>query len=174
MKESRMIPVGRIARPHGVRGALKVTTYGESLAGLEAGATLFLPESSSLAGHPKLTVVSLRVQGKQLVVNFEGLETREEAQLLVGLEVFLPEERLPPAPEGEYYYYQLMGLAVETRDGKLLGIVRSIIEAGGNDVYVVEGEGKEILVPAVDEFVHEVDLERGRIVVELPEGLLEL
>jgi 16S rRNA processing protein RimM len=74
-------------------------------------------------------------------------------------------------PDGEYYQFQLIGLAVETKDGERLGTLRSIFETGGNDVYVVDCGGKELLVPAIEDVVCEIDLENNRMIVDLPEGL---
>jgi len=173
MKELRLIPVGKIARTHGVRGAVKIYPYGESLALQEPGDKLILQPAAGTLKRHDLTLLSLKPHGKFLLVQLEELTSMEEAQAVMGEEVFLPEDRLPPTEEGEYYHYQLIGLRVETVEGKPVGILRGIIETGGNDVYSVESEGREILIPAVDEIIAEVDLERGRIVIDPPEGLID-
>lgn len=173
MKEPRLIPVGKIARTHGVRGAVKVYPYGESLAIQEAGDKLILEPSAGASKLHELTLLSLKPQGKFLLAQFEELTSMEEARAMVGQEVFLREDRLPPTEEGEYYHYQLIGLKVETVQGKHVGVLRGILETGGHDIYSVESEGKEILIPAVDEFISEVDLENGRIVIDPPPGLID-
>lgn len=171
MEPASLVPVGKITRTHGIRGALKIYPYGESLAAKAAGEKFFLRpgEKASFA----VTLIELRVQGKMLVCRFEELTDINGAQPFVGEEIFLPEDRIPPASEGEFYHYQLIGLDVETRDGQWLGVLRRIIETRSNDVYVVEGEGREILIPAIEDVIHEVDLEGKRMVVELPEGLVD-
>ena len=170
----RLVAIGRIVRPHGVQGAVKVFPYGETLGLLESGERLYVSAEGSAGGcWRRLMVLGGRVQGKLWVVELEGLSSREEAEALQKAEISVPADRLPKTEEGEYYHYQLIGLAVETLDGKPLGVLRSIIETGGNDVYVVEGEGREVLIPAIEEVIREVDLERGRMRVDLPEGLLE-
>jgi 16S rRNA processing protein RimM len=112
--------------------------------------------------------------GNRLVLRFEGVEDRGAAEALVGLRLFLEEREIPPLPEGEYYAYDLVGLELVDRAGQRLGRVAAL-ESGGNREYlVVEGEqGGGGLIPLVDVFVRRVDLEAGRIVVDLPEGLLD-
>lgn len=172
-KKSQMIPVGKITRTHGVRGAVKVHPYGETLATMVRGETLFLgADAQGKAGE--LTIESLAPQGNLFIVRFSQVTAMEAAQNIAGREVLLPEESLPPASEGEYYHYQLIGLVVETRDGKRVGVLRGIIETPANDVYAVDCEGREILIPAVDEVVWEVDLEGGRMVIDPPEGLIDV
>lgn len=172
MALSRLVPVGRIVKTHGLRGALKMVPYGETLGQLEPGANLYLGAEAN-AGESALTLVHLRRQGKHWVLQFAELADVDAAKEVVGKEVVLPEECLPPTSEGEYYHYQLIGLRVETTDGRELGVLRSIIETGSNDVYVVAHEAREILIPAIAEVIREVDLQEGRMVIAAPEGLLD-
>ncbi len=172
MEKPRLIAVGKIVKPHGIAGAVKVYAYGESLSVQKAGAKLVLQLREG-RGDRGLTIVALKAQGKLWVVRFEELTNIEEAQSVRGEELFLPEDRLPPASEGEYYHYRLIGLIVETMEGKEIGTLRGIIETGGNDVYVVESEGKEVLIPAVDDVIRRIDLDEGRMAVDLPDGLMD-
>lgn len=172
MASSRLVPVGRIARTHGLRGALKMVPYGETLGQMEPGAKLHLVADGD-AGDFALTLTQLRRQGKQWVAQFGELTDVDAAQKIVGKEIFLFEEQLPPTSEGEYYHYQLIGLRVESADGREFGILRAIIETGSNDVYVVEHDDREILIPAIAEVILEVDLQRGRMIIAAPEGLLD-
>ena len=80
-------------------------------------------------------------------------------------------DRLPPLSEGEYYHFQLIGLSVETKEGEPLGTLSAIFETPGNDVYVVESGEKELLIPAVEDVICEVDLQSRKLIVDLPEGL---
>jgi 16S rRNA processing protein RimM len=85
----------------------------------------------------------------------------------------VPTADRPPLPEGEYYHHQLIGLKVVNEQGDVLGKVKEILATGANDVYIVRPEiGKEILIPAVDEFILAVNLERGELRVRLAPGLL--
>jgi 16S rRNA processing protein RimM len=171
MATPRLVPVGKISRAHGIRGALKIYPYGESLAVQQTGDILYLHAHDGQT--IELTLVSLRPSGRLLIGEFEEIHTREHAEKFLGAEISLPLEHLSPTSKDEYYYFQLIGLQVETREGSLLGTLTRIIETGSNDVYVVNREGKELLIPALLDVILEVDLVRGRMVVQLPEGLID-
>jgi 16S rRNA processing protein RimM len=168
MDESCLVPVGKVVKAHGIRGELKVLPYGETLGGMEAGEGLLLIEG----GHQRrLTLVSLRAQTRVCIAKFEEIEDMNQAEELAGKDLLVDKDRLPRLPEGEYYHFQLIGLSVVTKEGRLLGSVSAVLETGGNDVYVVESGGKELLIPAIEDVVCEVDLENGKLIVDLPEGL---
>lgn len=171
MEDARLVPVGKIIRTHGVRGAVKIYPYGENLAERQSGGRLYLDEVAGNDLNPVLEVIQLRPQGRVWIGQFKDISSMDDARRLVGRQVCLPEQLLAETAEGEYYYYQLIGLTVETLDGTPLGTVRAVLETGGNDVYVVEGQGREILVPALEDVIRQVDLTGGRMVVDLPEGL---
>lgn len=171
--KSRLIAVGRIGRVHGVRGALKIYPYGESLGEQIAGSELYLKGDARGGKGTVLTVVDLRRQNRLYIGRFQEIADTEDAEKLVGEDLFLPEERLSPTSEGEYYYFQLIGLRVETRAGRPLGEITGIIETAGNDVYVVRRQDEEVLIPAVEEVVLEVNLELGLMIVDPPEGLID-
>lgn len=170
MKESCLIPVGRVVKPHGVRGAVKLFPYGETLGQLRPGDKL-VSVAPDGAREREFTIAGLRGQKRGLIGEFDELADIDQARELAGKELFIPEDRLPDLPEGEYYHYQLIGLGVETGDGRDLGTIRAILETGSNDVYVVEKDKKEILVPAIEDVVLAIDLEAGKMTVNLPEGL---
>ena len=162
------LPIGKVVKAHGLRGHLKVLPYGETFSTLSAGETITanLPDGSSL----KLTVAEIRPHQKAFLLVSREIGTVEEAYRLVGAELCVPESRLPPTASGEFYWYQLIGLEVVNTEGKRLGTLEEIIETGSNDVYVVRQGRKEILVPAIEEVVQEVDLHRRLMTVDLPEA----
>ncbi len=168
MGKSSLVPVGKVVKTHGVRGAVKIFPYGETLGEMEAGEKLILVEGKE---QRELTLSGLRTQQRSWIGQFEEIGSVEQAQILKDKELFVDKDRLPRLPEGEYYHFQLIGLRVETKDGKPLGTLSSIIGTGSNDVYVVESEGNELLVPAIEDVISEVDLPGGRLIVDLPEGL---
>lgn len=172
MGEARLVAVGKIVRAHGVRGAVKVFAYGETLRGLSPGAELSVRHPS---GRPasKLTMVEVKPQGRHLLIRFEGILGMEPAQDLAGADLLITEDRLPPLDEGEFYHYQLIGLDVITTQGKPVGTIRSIMETGSHDVYVVGRQGGEALIPAVEEIIREIDLKERRMVIDPPEGLID-
>lgn len=172
MTEPRLVPVGKVIATHGLRGAVKVLPYGETLIVQKVGEPTYIPQGRD--GVPlTLTIQSVRPQGKLLVVQFAELKDISEAEPLVRSEVFLAEESLPATSEGEYYYYQLLGLRVETVEGISLGILRGIIETGSNDVYVIDGQYGEVLIPAIVDVIIHVDLPGGRMIVDPPDGLID-
>ena len=119
----------------------------------------------------QLTIVRLRSQPRGLIAEFEEIKSIDEAQELTGKDLLVDKDRLPRLPEGEYYHFQLIGLSVMTKEGEPLGILSAIFQTGGNDVYVVSTEDKELLIPAIEDVVCEVDLTGGKLIVDLPEGL---
>lgn len=113
-------------------------------------------------------------QGVRLAIM--DVTTRDQAESLVGCELWIPRESLPPLDEDTHYWVDLIGLAVFTRDGEYLGQVSDIIATGANDVYVVQTPKgypvQEILLPAIASVVLEVNEVDRKMVVELPEGLI--
>jgi 16S rRNA processing protein RimM len=167
MVADHLVAVGRVAAPHGARGRLKVVPYGETLEALEAGedVAIRLPDGSVR----RLTTVEVRGHRRSLLFLSREVKTLEEARLLVGAEICVPESRLPAPAEDEFYWHQLVGLEVMTIDGRKLGTLQHIIETGSNDVYVVQHGREEVLVPALADVIREVNLERRFMVVDLPE-----
>ncbi len=100
-----------------------------------------------------------------LLLQLEGVASREVAEGLRGAAVLVPRGNLPPLPEGEYYYADLVGCRVEDQEGRLLGLVHSVFSAGAADVLVVRDDRSERMIPLVDDWVCSVDLEARRIQV---------
>jgi len=124
------------------------------------------------AGGFEHQVEHCRAAGRMLVAKLSGISYRDQARALQGAYLTVPQQDLPPLPEGEYYRYQLIGLAVRAADGRDLGHVVEVTSTPSNDVYLVRGPLGEILVPAVDDIVQGVDLTAGVVTVEIVPGLL--
>jgi 16S rRNA processing protein RimM len=171
-----LVAVGKVLRAHGIRGALKLLPYGETLGEMKAGETLISCEGDA---QRQLTIKNFQSRaaahpygrGGEAIVWFEEIGSREQAEELKGKDLFIYKDRLPELPSGEYYHFQLIGLQVETKDGKPLGTLSAVLQTGSNDVYTVESGGKELLIPAIEDVVIEVDLSNGKLIVDLPEGL---
>jgi 16S rRNA processing protein RimM len=103
----------------------------------------------------------------------KGVEKREEVELLIGKEILMRRETLPDLKEGEYYWMDILGMVVETPEGKRIGEVKEIFPTGAHDIYVVEGKRGEILLPATEEVIQSIDREKGVIKVVRMEGLWE-
>jgi 16S rRNA processing protein RimM len=119
-----------------------------------------------------VTVQSSRPHKTGLVVRFESFSNRNDAESLRGHLLTIPLAEVPPLPEGQFYHYQLLDMAVRTDSGEDLGHVKSILVAPANDVYVVEKEGqRDLLIPALANVVLDVDLTSNQMTVHLLEGL---
>ena len=169
MPGERIILIGRLAGAHGMRGGLKLISYAESLDVFTAG--LPVRARSADGAEAVYEVGEVRPQGRGAVLFLAGVTHRSQAEALVGCDLFIEKATLPALPEGTYYWADLIGLEVVSVDGRSLGRLESILETGSNDVYVVKGAGKEILIPALKSVVKAVDLAARRVRVDLPEGL---
>jgi 16S rRNA processing protein RimM len=165
--EPRYLVVGKITAPWGVRGEVKVaieTDFPERFKQLKR---VYLGEKAT----PSVLERS-RLHKGQALLKLEGCDNRDAAEKLRGQLVQIPIEEAMPLGEDEYYLYQIVDLDVWTTEGEHLGRIREVLFTGANDVYVVEGERGEILIPAVKDVVLEVDLAGGRLTVKLLEGLI--
>ncbi len=164
--DSSLVVLGRIVKAHGTRGELKVHLYSESDA-LSVVKTIFI---HSLEGK-KVRYGVIKARGAILAV--EGVFDRAQAEAFVGMEISVEKALLPRLDAEEYYWYELEGLSVVNVAGTKLGLLSDIMATSGHDVYIVQGSMGEILVPAVEQVVKEIDLEKGLMVVDLPPGLVE-
>ena len=160
------ITVGRVVGLWGLQGDLKVEPLTDTPQRFAPGSVLYLD------GRAARVVRSGGYKG-HLLVKLDLAGNRAQAEALRGKELTVPRDRISPLPEGSYYYFQVIDIAVWTDDGECLGRVEEVLSTdGSNDVYVVRDEGnKEVLVPALKDVILEVDLEQGRMVVRLPDGL---
>ncbi len=168
--EDTWVDVGKIGRPHGVSGEVVVHSLEDSSARLVPGCRLSLKMGD---GRRPVTVVSAREMPKKLVVRFEGCRQPEDVKPWVGCVLQVPAREMPPLEEGEYYHFQLVGLQVIAADGRRLGVLEEILTTGGNDVYCVRREGRELLIPAIRDAIERVDLDAGEMVLKDLEGLIE-
>jgi 16S rRNA processing protein RimM len=172
-QEHLRLVVGRIGRAHGIKGeaTVEVRTDDPELR--------FAPGAVLLTDPPErgpLTVRSGRVQGGRLVLAFEGVPDRNAIEQLRNtmLVAEVDPQELPDDPD-EYYDHQLEGLKVRSVDGVELGVVDQMVHGPAQDLFVIRRpDGGELLLPFIAEFVPEVDLENGVVLVDPPEGLLAL
>lgn len=169
MPDPRLILIGRIAGPHGTAGGLTLISYAESPAVFAAGRTVLLQTSTGAA--TAYEIAWIKAQGRATLLGLKGVATRSQAHALAGCDLFLDKATLPPLEEGTYYWADLIGIEVCSVDGVLLGRIDSIFRTGSNDVYVVKQDKRELLLPALRSVVKSVELEKRRMVVDVPEGL---
>lgn len=167
MNKDEILPIGKVTGVHGIKGEIKVAVYG----GLESLSfeTVFI----NLKGvQAEQKVKRMRPHKGSLLLELEGISTRNDAEGLVGLEISVKKSELPEPGEDEYYYFDLIGMEVLTDEGKLLGNITNIIQTGGNDVLEVEGPLGEVLIPAIEDTIIDVDMDERKVTVRLMEGLL--
>ena len=165
------VRIGRVGRPHGLRGQLLVDECALTPAELQSlGEVSWRGKNGD---ERTLVIESAKPMVARILVQFRGIDHRDEARDLVLGELRVDPARLPDPGPGLAYTFQLVGLAVETADGRRLGELESVISTGAHPVYVVQGE-REWLIPANPEVVRHVDLERRLITVVLPAGLEEI
>ncbi len=164
--EPRYLAVGRVARPFGLRGELKVKVLTDYPERLDRFRTVYLGPQAE-----PWTVEGLRLHQSAALFKLSGCDDRDAAEALRDMLVQIPLEDAVPLEEGEYYEHQVVGLAVVEQDGTALGKVREILSTGANDVYIVVGPEGELLLPAIEPVILEIDLQAGRMVVEVLEGL---
>ena len=163
--------VGRIRRPHGVRGELLVDVVSDVPGRLAPGRELWLVTSDG-AGR-KVTVAANRPHSRGALLLFEGYDDRDAAELLRGAVLETERHTVTPAPAGSYYYFELAGCRCRDTNHGDLGQVCEVIEDGGGLLLEVRAGERLLLVPFVEEYVAAVDLAERRIDLQLPNGLLE-
>jgi 16S rRNA processing protein RimM len=155
--------LGRVVGAHGIRGELKI---GGEVDALE---TLLQVGGVEIEGR-FYQITGARPHKKNILLSLAGVETRNQAEDLIGLEVRARGCSLPPLEEGEYYWFDILGLAVFRGDtGAYFGRVVQIIPTPAHDVYVIREGEMEFLIPAVEDSILEIDVEQGRMTIN-PEG----
>ncbi len=167
MPKPRYLTIGRVLKPWGFRGELKIdlmTDFPERFASLK---TVYLGDDAKPFPVERAHLVSKAVRLK-----LKGIDTELAAARLRNQLVQIPTDEAVPLPDGKYYLYQLVGLRVKTMQGQDLGEVVDVLETGANNVYVVKSGEREILIPAIEPVVKKVDLANGEMLIEPMEGLL--
>lgn len=168
-----LVLVGKVIKPHGIRGEICVESYADSPA-LFFGIDAVLLGSGR--GKPaRFELSAARAHKDRLLLTLKGVGDRNRAEELRGREIFVPESALPELDDDEFYLRDLLGLDVLLEDGSRLGVLDNFMETAGQIVWsITHDSGKEILLPAVSEFLVAVDPDAGSITVAPPEGLVEM
>jgi len=159
-----MVVVGCVGAPFGVKGWVHVQSFTEPAENILSYKTWYLRKTTQ---WQEIKVKNARVHGKGFVAMFIGCENREAAAVLNHAEIGVPREALPALDPGEYYWTDLIGMTVVTKEGEILGEVKDLLETGSNDVLIVKGEKKEHLIPYIPkEYVLQVDINAKRMQVD--------
>ena len=169
MKAKGYVLIGKIVGIHGIKGTNKFKSYAESLSVFYPGQSILIRDNRNRETSVELDWIKSHT-GTPLI-SFKGVTDRDRAEALIGAELFIPETELPELDEDTYYWFELIGIEVYNTQEDYLGRITSIFPTGSNDVYVVKNKTKEVLIPALESVVIDIDLELKRMRVDLPEGL---
>lgn len=170
------VEVGQVARPHSLHGVLVVGLYGDDPENLIRCSRILLRGGP---GSLEFEVVSASPAGShrsgraRIRLKLAGIESREQAELWVGARVSIPQGSLRALPDGEYYWRDILGLRCLTLGGEEVGKIEEIWPTAGSDVLVVRSASRTLLVPALRQVLVRVELDRGEVWIDPPEGLLE-
>ena len=169
MKSSDLdfIIIGRILAPWGTKGKLKVKIMTDFPQRFASSSTVYI-------NRQPMTIDSTERHKGEVIIKLNVIDGIETARRLQGQPVEIHHSQVYSLPEGQYYHFQLIGLEVWTTQGELLGNITEVLTAKSNDNYVVKGNEGEILIPAIEDVVKSIDLNKGRIVIEAIPGLLSL
>jgi 16S rRNA processing protein RimM len=160
--EDALVVMGRIAAPYAIRGWVKIQTHSEYIDSLLDYPVWHVGRSGRWR---QFHLVEGKVHGQYLLAHLDGLNDRDAAEAVMGMDIAVLRDDMPEAEDGEFYWDDLIGLEVVNTEGNVLGRVTGLLETGAHDVLQIQGE-RERLIPFVDVFVREVDQEAGRIVVD--------
>lgn len=162
--------LGQLVKTHGLRGELVAhldVDYPEEYLELES---VFVDQNGKLI---PFFIESIAIRGDKAYIAFEDIENIDQATPLVSSSLYLPLDNLPKLPVGKYYYHQLIGLNLYNGD-ELVGSVKEVYDLPNNRLLGVDHQGTEVLIPLEDEIIKTVDLDKGEIRADLPEGLIDV
>jgi 16S rRNA processing protein RimM len=169
-EQEELLPIGKVSNTHGIHGKLRLTYFNEDKTGFLCHTKVLF--KNLLGRLEPFEVTEARIQRKSIVVRLKGLDSLERAREWVGALVLVERSTLPELGEGEYYWADIIGMEVTTVRGDRLGRISRIMRTGGIDVFVIQTDQAEVLVPATEDVVKEVDTTSGRMVIDLLEGLI--
>ena len=167
-----LLLVGKVIRPHGLAGLLRIWSYADSEASFTDAETVFL-ETPAGGCHP-FEIEAIRPHKNFYLMKLNGLTSLEQAEAYRGAGIYIRKPAHEAEEEGTYFWHELIGLEVYLHTGEYVGELKHIFPTGGNDIYVVQKDEKEVLIPAIHDVVKEIDLENRRMVIFEMEGLLDL
>lgn len=172
MQKSECFSLGKITKPHGLKGEVTIwldVDVPENYIGLEG---LFLEIKGQLV---PFIIQELQVRGKKSIVKFEDINSIEATESIIDAQAYLPIKKLPKLKGKKFYYHEVIGyLLYDKNSDKELGELKAIYESTGQDLFAVDIDESEVLIPIVDNFLESIDHETKRITVSLPDGLLDI
>jgi len=167
-REEGLILIGKVLRPHGLKGDLWIRYYNpDPLFLLNYKRILLKDKRRGILRDFEVKGVSIKERG--LILSLEGISDRKAAERWTGSDIYVKVEDLPPLGPGEYYYKDVIGMDVFDINKAFLGKVVDIISTASNDVYVIETQNGELMLPAIEGVIQEISIEEKKIIVKVPE-----
>ena len=167
----RLVPLGEIVATHGLKGWLKLNPFNPETSAFDSSSEVILDKGGDRTPHE---IEFSKGHGRQILVKLRGVDGIDDARKWVGSTLCVDADALGPLEPGQYYHYQVVGLEVYALQGECIGVITRVWSTPGGELYVVQGAKKEFLIPAVKEIIEKVDFAVGRVIINPPEGLLDL
>ncbi|MBN1833182.1 MAG: 16S rRNA processing protein RimM [Deltaproteobacteria bacterium] len=167
-----LLLMGEVIRPHGLEGLLRIKSYAKAEESFLGAKMVFIQKDSA---EPRgYDVTSVRPHKNVHLLKLRGVDSLEEAEKLRGARILIGKETLNSKSRDEYFWHELIGLEVYLSRGGYVGTIKHILPTGSNDIYVVHEGKKEVLIPAINDVIQEIDLTKKRMIISDVEGLLDL
>ena len=165
------VPLGEIVATHGLDGWLKLKPFNPATSSLSPGVEVVLEKAGARSSHG---IEAISPHKNQFLIRLHGLHSIDQAARFVGSTLAISESALAPLAPREYYHFQVVGFEVFDVKGDYVGKIASTTFTGGGALYVVQSRSREHLIPAVKEIIEKVDFTAGKMIINPPDGLLDL
>lgn len=166
-----LLRIGVISNTHGIKGEVKVFPTTDDPKRFKFLKTVILDTGKE---NIKLEIQSVRFFKNLVILKFKGIDNINEIEKYKGKDLLVSREDAVPLEENEYFIYDIIGADVVTEEGDVLGVLTEVLTTGANDVYVVETkEGKELLLPVIDDCILDIDIDGKKVVAKLMPGLVD-
>ena len=171
MNTDDLILIGKLTKLHGIKGMLKLASFAESIDTFYDLDWIYRKKGDGSFIKEQIESISPHKTGA--LVSFTSVKSIEDAQKMVGDELYIEKEYLEDLPDGEYYRHELIGLEVITDQGINIGTIEDLLPTGSNDVFVVRKEGKENMIPATKEVIRDIDIAKGEMIIRPLEKMIK-
>ncbi len=167
---TKYLEIGQIVNTFGIKGMVKVKPFTDNIERFDELEKVYIENKK---GKKEYEIEEVKYHKNMVLIKFKGIENPEDANLLRESYLLVDRANEKPLEEGTYYIVDMIGLDVYTDENELLGKLEDIFNTGSNDIYVVKNElGKQILLPAIDDVLKEIDMDNKKVVVHLIPGLI--
>ena len=164
------LEIGQIVNTFGIKGMVKVKPFTDNIERFSNLEKIYIKNKS---GQTEYKIQEVKYHKNMVLVKFEGIENPEQADLLRNSYLIVDRETEEPLEAGRYYIVDMIGLDVFTDDNEYLGKLEDIYNTGSNDIYVVKNElGKQVLLPAIEDVIKNIDMDNKKVIVHLIPGLV--